>query len=161
MINTLENFRDVYGGIYEHSPWIAETAFAKGPFDSIEMLHAVLKNVVTEADRDLKLKLILAHPDLACAPSKMTALTDASRNEQSGAGLNQCSVQEYQTFQDLNRRYRNKFAFPFIIAVKGLHRTEILAKFRERINNDKAQEFDTNLNEIHKIAYWRLKALAD
>ncbi|MCK5424218.1 MAG: 2-oxo-4-hydroxy-4-carboxy-5-ureidoimidazoline decarboxylase [Emcibacter sp.] len=161
MTDTLEDFMELYGGIYEHSPWIVEAAFIQAPFESVENLHELLKTIVNAADADLKLKLILVHPDLACAPSKTSELTAASQNEQSGAGLNQCSEQEYQDFQDLNHRYRDKFSFPFIVAVKGLHRAEILAKFKERINNDKSQEFETNLNEIHKIAYWRLKALAD
>lgn len=157
----LNDFIDTYGGIYEHSPWIAEAAYAVEEKDTVEELHAALKHIVDEADSDLKLKLIAAHPDLACAPDRMTELTDASQNEQSGAGLNRCSEEEYQAFQNLNRQYRDKFGFPFIIAVKGLQRTEILTKFRQRINNDKAQEFETDINEIHKIAYWRLMALAN
>lgn len=161
MMKTLAEFLDIYSGIYEHSPWIAKDTFAKGPFETVEQLHSVMKSVVDQAETDLKLKLILAHPDLACAPSKMGALTNASQNEQSGAGLNQCSPQEYKDFQDLNRRYRAKFAFPFIIAVKGLDRAEILTQFQKRIDNDRAQEFDTALNEIHKIAYGRLMVLED
>ncbi|PCI48422.1 MAG: OHCU decarboxylase [Alphaproteobacteria bacterium] len=160
MTATLEDFMNLYGGIYEHSPWIAETAFAQGPFDDVEKLHQALKLIVNGANTDAQLKLILAHPDLACAPGSMTALTDASQNEQSGAGLDSCSASEYEAFQDLNRRYRNKFGFPFIIAVKGLQRTEILTEFRARMSNNKAQEFETALNEIHKIAHGRLRALA-
>ena len=160
----LKIFIEKFGGLYEHSPWIADRAFATGVIekcDTVDKLHAVLKQVVTVAETELKLNLILAHPDLACAPERRADLTDASQNEQSGAGLNRCSAEEYQAFQDLNQRYREKFGFPFIIAVKGLHRVGILAEFQTRINNDRAQEFDTNLREIHKIAYWRLKQMAD
>lgn len=160
----LNEFIEKYGGLYEHSPWIAERAFVDGVTEScatVDQLHDVLKQVVTAAEAELKLSLILAHPDLACAPERLSDLTDASQNEQSGAGLDRCSAEEYQAFQDLNRCYRDKFGFPFIIAVKGLHRTEILAEFQRRINNDRAREFNTDLIEIHKIAYWRLRQLAD
>lgn len=153
----LADFMAAYGGIYEHSPWIAERAFDAPEKHTVEKLHAALKHIVDGADDQRKLALIQAHPDLACAPGRLTM---ASQNEQSGAGLTHCSEEEYQAFQDLNRRYREKFGFPFIIAVRGLDRAEILARFRERIDHERSREFDTALEEIHKIAFWRLRELA-
>jgi len=153
----LADFMAAYGGIYEHSPWIAERGFDAPEKHSVEKLHAALKHIVDGADEKRKLALIQAHPDLACAPGR---LTTASQNEQSGAGLDHCTQAEYQAFQDLNRRYREKFGFPFIIAVRGLDRAEILTRFRERIDHERSQEFDTALEEIHKIAFWRLRELA-
>lgn len=155
--HNLADFMKAYGGIYEHSPWIAERAFDAPGKHTVEKLHAIMKHIVDEADEQRKLALVQAHPDLACAPGR---LTTASQNEQSGAGLDHCTDDEYQAFQELNRRYRERFGFPFIIAVRGLNRAGILASFRHRINNDTPREFDTALEEIHKIAFWRLRELA-
>lgn len=144
-----------FGGIYEHSPWVAQGAFEKGAA-TLEDLHAAMKDVVTKADRDKKLALIRAHPDLACATG---TLTEASTAEQRGAGLKECTAEEFAEFQKLNAEYKKKFGFPFIIAVKGLHRSDILQAFRQRINNDINVEFETALEQIHKIARFRLDAL--
>ena len=147
-------FLKVYGGIYEHSPWVAEAAFTAGA-DTPEKIHAAMKAAVNAASRDKKLALICAHPDLAC----VQGLTAASTSEQAGAGLNQCTPEELAEFQKLNADYKKKFGFPFIVAVKGLHRTDILQQFRQRIQNDAAVEFDTALEQIHRIAGFRQAAL--
>jgi len=152
-----EDFIKAYSSIYEHSPWIAERAFDAKEKNTVGKLHAAMRHIVDRADGKRKLALIQAHPDLACAAGR---LTTASQNEQSGAGLNHCTQAEYQAFQALNHRYREKFGMPFIIAVRGLNRGEILAKFRQRIDREGSQEFDTALEEIHKIAFWRLRELA-
>lgn len=151
-------FMAVYGSIYEHSPWIAEKAWQQGDVDTAEALHAAMKQAVEKASYKEQMALIRAHPDLACARG---ALTDASESEQAGAGLKQCSDAEFAEFQQLNANYREKFGFPFIIAVKGLTRHDILHAFRARLRNETDEEFRTALNQIHKIARLRLEALAE
>ncbi len=143
-----------YGGVYEHSPWIAEAAFdanAKTP----AQIKEAMKAAVEAAPHDKQLALIRAHPDLAVAQG----LTAASTSEQAGAGLNQCTPQELAEFQKLNAEYKEKFGFPFIVAVRGLQRAEILEQFRQRINNNTETEFSTALVQIHKIAGFRLSAI--
>jgi 2-oxo-4-hydroxy-4-carboxy-5-ureidoimidazoline decarboxylase len=156
---TRDDFIEKHKGIYEHSPWIAAAAFDAGKTGSIEEIYAVMRVAVTAAAREKQLALICAHPDLACAPADLTKLTDASISEQKGAGLNQCTPEEFSEFQQLNRDYREKFGFPFIIAVKGLTRHDILLSFRARINNTSDDEFKTALEQIHRIAGFRLQAL--
>lgn len=148
---TRDAFIEKYASIYEHSPWVAEAAF--GAAD----IQAAMRDVVDGAGRDAQLQLIRNHPDLACAPA--TKLTEASVSEQKGAGLNECSVEEYAEFQQLNADYKAKFGFPFIVAVKGLTRMDILVQFRARLQNDTDVEFATALAQIHKIAGFRLSAI--
>lgn len=150
-----ESFIKNYGGIYEHSPWIAEAAYETGNIGTFEMIHAAMKEAVTGASHEQKLALIKAHPDLACAEK----MTEDSVFEQKGAGLDQCSADEFAEFRRLNTDYKKKFGFPFIIAVKGLTRTDILQAFRNRIRNNPADEFETALDQIHRIGWFRLKAL--
>lgn len=147
-------FVEKYGSVYEHSPWIAEAAFDAGA-ETIDQIHAAMKAAVEAAPREKQLALLRAHPDLAV----MQGLTAASTSEQASAGLNQCTPEERTEFQKLNADYKEKFGFPFIVAVRGLQRGEILAQFRRRINNDTEPEFATALAEVHKIAGFRLKAL--
>ncbi len=149
-------FLKIYGGIYEHSPWIAQGAYHSGAA-TVDALHAAMKKTVAAGTREQKLALIRAHPDLA--PAIGTALTDASVSEQKGAGLKECTPEEFAEFQQLNRDYKAKFGFPFIVAVKGLHRTDILQLFRQRMNNDAETEFATALAQIDRIARFRLLAL--
>jgi OHCU decarboxylase len=143
-----------YGGVYEHSPWIAEAAYAAGA-NTLEEIHAAMKDAVAAAPHEKKLELVRAHPDLAC----MHGLTASSTSEQAGAGLNVCSPEELKEFSRLNVEYKQRFGFPFVIAVRGLHREAILKQFRQRILNDPAAEFETALAQIHKIAGFRLAAL--
>jgi OHCU decarboxylase len=143
-----------YGGVYEHSPWIAEAAFDAGA-NTLEEIHTAMKDAVAAAPYEKKLELIRAHPDLACTQG----LTASSTSEQAGAGLNVCSPEELKEFSRLNFEYKQKFGFPFVIAVRGLHRDTILKQFRLRILNDPAAEFETALAQIHKIAGFRLAAL--
>ena len=148
-------FLKTYGSIYEHSPWIAEAAYAEA-HDTTELLHAAMKAAVTGATYEKKLALIKAHPDLACAEK----MTEDSVSEQKNAGLNQCSPEEFAEFKKLNAEYKGKFGFPFIIAVKGLTRQDILVAFRARIHNERQAEFEMALEQIHKIALLRLQSLA-
>src|SRR5438552_4063548 len=122
-----DEFMEIYGGIYEQSPWIAEEAFARQDIDTVEALHAAMKLAVVRSDMNQQLILIRAHPDLACAPADMSKLTRESQSEQAGAGLKSCTPEEFAEFQKLNAGYKTRFGFPFIIAVRGLTRQEILA----------------------------------
>ena len=149
-----------YRGIYEHSPWVAEKA-APLVDDSadVDVIARVMEDCVDNASRERQLELIRAHPDLAGKAAVAGELTDDSETEQSRAGLDQCSPQEYARFQALNEAYRGKFGFPFVMAVRNSSRAEILAAFESRLGNDYDAEFETALLEIHKIARMRLVAL--
>lgn len=151
-----------FGGVFEHSPWIAEAAFDRGlgaGADSPEALHRAMCAVLRAAPRERKLALIRAHPDLAGRLGRAEPLTEASRKEQRSAGLDACSEEEFARFTELNARYREKFGFPFVMAVRGRSRGEILAAFERRIANDPETEFRTALAEIEKIALFRLREL--
>ena len=146
------------GGIYEHSPWVAERAYPARPFDSLDALHAAMEDVVSFAADDEKLALIRAHPELL---GKLDAaqLTASSRSEQSGAGLDRCTPQEKAEMRALNARYREKFGFPFIVAVKGLDWAGIIERMQERLPNSREAEIAAALREIGRIARFRLGAL--
>lgn len=146
-----DQFVQKYGSIYEHSPWVAEAAFGA------EDIPAAMRRAVDQAGHDKQLILIRAHPDLG---EKLDTLTASSVSEQQGAGLNQCSPEEFAEFQKLNTAYKEKFGFPFIVAVKGLNRQDILDRFRQRIDHDRETEFSTAMEQIHRIAHFRLEALS-
>lgn len=149
-----------YGGIYENSPWVAEKAapLVDGSAD-IDVIARVMADCVDNASRERQLALICAHPDLAGKAAVAGELTDDSRSEQASAGLDQCSPEEYERFQALNRAYRRKFGFPFVMAVRDCSRAQILAAFESRLENDYDEEFENALLEIHRIARLRLVAL--
>ncbi len=147
------------GGIFEHSPWIAERAWSARPFASVDALHDAMTSVLRAASTTEQLALIRAHPELAGKEAAAGTLTAASTSEQHGAGLDQCSAAELQRLRSLNAAYRARFDFPFVIAVKGLSRHQIIAALETRLNNDAATEFRTCLDEIGKIARFRLDAL--
>ena len=152
---TRSDFVARFGGVYEHSPWIAEALHARGltpAEDAPEGLAAAMAEVLASADEAAKLALIRAHPDLAGRAAIAGDLTDASKSEQAGAGLDRCTPEEYRRFQELNDAYKAKFGFPFILAVAGKTRHDILAAFEARIGNDRDMEFRTALAEIDKIA---------
>ena len=156
---SLEHFLKVYGSVYEHSPWVAETVYNDkdvGNVDTVFTLFAAMRMAVDMADRGMQLSLIRAHPDLAVKTPDMAA---ASISEQSAAGLDQCSSEELAAFKRLNHEYREKFGFPFIVAVKGMTRGEILDVFKNRLQNDPDTEFANALQQIHKIARFRLEKL--
>ena len=147
------------GDIFEHSPWIAERAWAARPFASIETLHAAMVAAVDRAAAAEQLGLIRAHPELAGKEAAAGTLTAASTGEQRGAGLDQCSAEEIQRLCGLNAAYRERFGFPFVIAVKGLTRYQIMDAIEARLKNDRATEFRTCLEQIGRIARFRLDAL--
>lgn len=152
-------FVEMFGDIFEHSPWIAARAHDSGltpAQDTAEGLHAAMVHVLSEASREQKLALIQAHPDLA-GRLKLVDLTDDSRGEQRSAGLDSLTEEERDRFLALNETYRRKFGFPFIMAVKGRTKDEILEAFEERIEHEADQEFDTAIVQIELIALLRLK----
>ena len=149
------------GGIFEDSPWVAEAAWPRHPFATLDALYRAMVDAVRGAGEDAQLALIRAHPELAGKAAVGGRLTADSKAEQSGAGLNQCSPQEFARLQELNRAYNAKFAFPFVLAVKGLDRAAIIARFAERLERDRAAEFEEALQQIARIAWLRLEALVE
>lgn len=146
------------GGIFEHSPWVAERAFDARPFASVAALHAAMAAAMRAAPREAQLALIRAHPELAGRAMVRNELTADSTQEQSGAGLTQCSPGEYARLTDLNARYNAKFGFPFILAVKGYDRAGVIAEFARRVERDPATEFAEALDQIARITRLRLEA---
>ena len=156
------DFLAVFADVYEHSPWIPAAAFDRGlgeGHDTAEALAAELVDVVTLAGREPQLSLLLAHPDLAGKLALAGDLSTDSRAEQAGSGLDQCTAEELAAFQDLNERYKARFGFPFILAVRGRGRSEILANFRQRVDHDEDEEFAVALAQVHRIALLRLKQI--
>ncbi|PHR62645.1 MAG: OHCU decarboxylase [Robiginitomaculum sp.] len=156
------DFVQVFGGVYEHSPWVAETAWVqedRDNFDSAKGLAAALSRAMRRADDGRKLALIRAHPDLAGKAALADELTQESRTEQSGAGLDQCTRTELADFTKLNNAYTQQFSFPFIIAVKGHNVRSILAEFRRRLTHDKHQERAEALRQIDRIAGYRIEEI--
>ncbi|MGF2687193.1 2-oxo-4-hydroxy-4-carboxy-5-ureidoimidazoline decarboxylase [Marinobacter sp. DUT-3] len=157
-----EAFVAAFADIYEHSPWVAEQAYDMGvdeKVDEIEVMHERMSNILLNADRDTQLALINAHPDLAGKAAMRGELTASSTSEQAGAGIQECTPEEFTRFVRLNEAYKNKFGFIFIMAVKGSNRHQILASFEERMHNSPEQEFQRALSEINKIALFRLQAM--
>lgn len=155
---TREDFVARLGGIYEHSPWVAERAFAARPFTSLEALHAAMQAVVLAATPEEQMALIRAHPELA-GKLEAATLTESSRSEQRASGLDQCTEKEKSYMQSLNRQYREKYAFPFIVAVKGLDWAAIIERMGERLTHSRDEEIAMALAEIGRIARFRLEAL--
>ncbi len=148
-----------YASIYEHSPWVAEqVAPLATELDDVDCLATLMADCVDNAATEQQLALIRAHPDLAGKAQIAGELTPDSTEEQASAGLDQCSKVEYERFQALNDAYKEKFGFPFVMAVRGSSRAEILDAFGSRLQNDYDLEFETALEEIHKIARLRLEA---
>ena len=151
-----------FGAVFEHSPWVAEETWDRGlgrDADDASGLHARMTAVLHAANRERKLDLIRAHPDLAGRLEMAGEMTGESTREQQSAGLDHCTPEEYRQFQALNEAYRKRFGFPFIMAVKGSTRGEILAEFERRIDNDPESEFKGALREVERIALLRLQDL--
>ncbi|GAK34305.1 OHCU decarboxylase [Iodidimonas nitroreducens] len=159
---TESDFITAYGGIYEHSPWVAERIWSLvpgGSLDQADRLHEAMHKTVEAASHDEKLNLIKAHPDLAGKAALAGALSKDSTTEQAGAGLDRLSPEQFARFKTLNQAYKSRFGFPFIIAVRGLDADAILNAFERRLEHDAGQEFQTAMAEIHKIARLRLDAM--
>ncbi|WP_429811272.1 allantoinase PuuE [Ensifer sp. B1-9] len=155
-----EAFVAKFGGVFEHSKWIAKRAF-QGELspanDTAIGLAAALSAVFREASAEERLAVLIAHPDLAGKLAQAKRLTESSTNEQASAGLDALTDAERERFTTLNAAYVEKFKFPFIMAVKGRTKGEILAAFESRINNDRETEFETACRQVERIAYLRLK----
>jgi 2-oxo-4-hydroxy-4-carboxy-5-ureidoimidazoline decarboxylase len=160
-LNTMpaDTFVTVLAGIFEHSPWVPEAAAQQRPFKDIDALHTAMSHIVETAGEEKQLALINAHPELAGKAAVRGELTAESTREQSGAGLALCTQEEFDRLQSLNARYREKFGFPFILAVRGYHRHGIIANFEKRVNHDRDEELRTSLDQIYRIAGFRLNDL--
>ena len=155
-------FISIYGDVYEHSAWVAQAAWRQGISDlSVNNLARVLAAQVKTASRKKQLQLIKEHPDLAGRAALRGELTTESTAEQASAGIDQCSAGEFSRFEMLNAKYKKKFDFPFIMAVKGSNRIAILDAFVARVENDYNTEFATAIDEIHKIARFRLEDIGN
>ena len=147
---------DELTSVFEHSPWVAERAWPTGPFADLESLHAAMVRQVAQASIEEKLALIRAHPDLG-ARAEMSA---SSVEEQAGAGLDRLTAEEFQRLHRLNGAYRDKFGFPFLLAVKNSTKHDILRGLEDRLMNSPDQEFDEALRQIYRIAWFRLQSIA-
>lgn len=155
-----DEFVEVFGGMYEHSAWAAQRAWTPA-LEGQKNIITAMKTVVSAAGRERQDELICAHPDLAGKLALSGELTSSSTSEQAGAGLDQCSEDELEKFQTYNNAYKDKFGFPFIVAVKGMSRQDILEQFKLRLENDKDAERTAALTQIHKIARLRIEAYFD
>ena len=154
-----DQFVAVLGGIFEHSPWVAQRVAPKRPFSNVQDLHAAMVQAIEDEGLDAQLKLIRAHPELAGKAAVRGELTEESTREQSGAGLNLCSAEEFAKLHALNDAYNAKFGFPFIVAVRGHNRHSIIALFEARLNNTVDDERRECLQQIYKIGAFRLADL--
>lgn len=147
------------GSVFESSPWIAERAWARRPFRGRDDLHRALCAVVVEAPEQERIALIRAHPDLVGRAALAGALTVESAREQSSAGLDRLTPEEVARFADLNRRYRDKFGFPFVICARENKKQSILEGFAARLPNAREAEMGMALEQIARIARLRLADL--
>ena len=155
-------FIAAFGGIFEHSPWIAQRAFNQGidqDCDTAVGLHTALAKKFQSANPEERFGVLKAHPDLAGKLAAAKRLTAESTNEQASAGLDALTDEQRRRFAELNASYVTKHGFPFIIAVKGLDKDQILAAFEARIGNDHDAEFVTACEQVERIALLRLKDL--
>ena len=151
-------FVEIFANIFEKTKWIAEKLYNQKPFNNFKDLCSKMLGIFETAGKETQLKILGAHPDLA---DKVTVnlLTSNSRSEQSNAGLDQCSEEEFNEFKNLNKSYKQKYGFPFIIAVKGKNKIEILSEFRKRILNSVDEEFNEAIIQVGKIANLRLNEI--
>ncbi len=154
-----DTFVGVLAGIFEHSPWVADAAWPGVPFSGVTALHEAMVAAVRSSPAERRLDLIRAHPDLAGTAARQGAMTLNSVAEQASAGLLSLSDDEYERFLRLNADYRERFGFPFIIAVRHHDKRSLLAAFETRLGNSRAIEIETALGEIFAITRLRLAAL--
>jgi 2-oxo-4-hydroxy-4-carboxy-5-ureidoimidazoline decarboxylase len=159
--NSNENFIAVLGGIYEHSPWVAQRVMPQRPFPDLENLALAMCAAVDAATDAEKLALIRAHPDLAGKLARAGGLTDESTREQAGLGLDRLSDAEYLLFSESNRRYQERFGFPFIICARKTTKQGVLDAFEKRLENSCELEISEALRQIHQIARLRLGDLVE
>jgi 2-oxo-4-hydroxy-4-carboxy-5-ureidoimidazoline decarboxylase len=149
-----------FGGVFEHSPWVAEQAWHKRPFGSLEDLHRAMLGAVKAASQEKQKALVRAHPELAGAEAVGGTLTAASTGEQGRLGFNRLSKKEFEEMKELNRQYREKFGFPCIVALK-LHRDRqsVMAEMARRSKNQQEEEVRNALEQIGHIARGRLEKM--
>ena len=151
-------FTEVFGNIFENANWIAKKLYEQKPFKNFQDLSKKMIYIFETADNEDKLKILNSHPDLA-DKTKIGSLTPDSNKEQNSAGLDQCTEEEFNQFKNLNSEYKNKFGFPFILAVKEKKKSEILLNFKTRILSNQKTEFDEGIKQVIKIANLRLEEL--
>jgi len=152
-------FIKVFANIFENTEWIAKELYNKKPFNNFEELSSKMLDIFENATKEKQLKILNSHPDLA-NKTKISSLTPDSLKEQTSAELDQCTEEEFNEFQKLNYVYK-KFGFPFILAVKGKTKIEILNNFRKRISSSPEKEFNEAVNQVKQIAILRLKDLSN
>ncbi len=148
-----EAFVAAFGDVAEHSPWVAQAAARQRPFASREAMIGNFEKTLRAAPHEAQLTLVRAHPDLATKAK----LTDDSTREQAQAGLGSLSAEEFARFDKLNTAYKARFGFPFIFAVKGATKHQILSGFAERVGNDLAVEFGNTITQINRIFRFRIE----
>jgi len=151
-------FAQALDGIFEHSPWIAERTWQRRPFADAVTLSEALAQTLMAASQAEQLALIKAHPELAGKAAIAGELTAESAGEQAGARLDACTPEEFARLHALNAAYRERFGFPFILAVRGLDRKTIIERFAQRVACEPAEEFAEALRQIVRIASLRLVA---
>ena len=156
-INLLKKkeFLSIFGNIFEKSDWIADEVFNLKPFKDSNDLVIKMMNIYENSNKEKIIKIFNLHPQLAIEKN----LTSFSSKEQTGAKLNDCSKEEFEEFEKLNSDYKKKYGFPFIIAVKGKNKDEILNNFKQRIQNDFEIEFNEAKYQVKKIASLRLEGI--
>jgi len=147
-----EGFVAALGWVFEDSPWVAERTWAEGPFAGVEALHIAMIGQLARAKPEEQLALLRAHPDLGTR----ARISRASTGEQAGAGLNHLTPNEFDRLHQLNSAYRNKFGFPFLFAVKGSTKHDVLLALEKRLEASPEQEFEEALRQVHRIARFRL-----
>ena len=149
---TKSEFVSVFGNVFEKTIWIAVRAYELKPFKNCEELSSKFLEIYENSTKEKQLEIFNSHPNLVVE----RILTEDSKKEQNSSGLDQCSREEFEEFKKLNIEYKKKFLFPFIIAVKGKNRSEILNNFRQRIANNINSEFIETKKQVKKIANFRL-----
>jgi 2-oxo-4-hydroxy-4-carboxy-5-ureidoimidazoline decarboxylase len=150
-------FVEAVGWVFEHSPWVAERSWERRPFVSLEELIGTMESQVGFAPRAEQVALLRAHPDLG----SRAQMSSSSTNEQAGAGLDRLTPEEYRQFHQLNEEYKAKFGFPFLFAVKGSNKFQILQALESRLDAGEDEEFETALQQVYRIARLRLQAVVD
>ena len=149
------DFISIFGNVFEKTDWIAEKAYTLKPFNNFQELFSKMMEIFENSKKEKHIEILNAHPDLTIEKK----LTEDSKNEQKNASLNQCNDAEFIEFKKLNEEYKKKFGFPFIIAVKGKNKEEILNSFRQRITNNINSEFEEAKKQVKKIASFRLSEI--
>ena len=149
------DFISIFGNVFEKTEWIAQKSYDSKPYKNFEELFSKMVEIFENSNKESHIKILNAHPDLAIEKR----LTEDSKNEQQNASLNQCTNEEFLEFKKLNEEYKKKFGFPFITAVKGKNKEEILNSFRQRITNNINSEFEEAKKQVKKIASFRLSEI--